>query len=221
MDSPGTDGSFESFSSSELNEGFDVSQALRKEIEGQRKIELQLEAEKSIKDRVSSEQRYLEYVLERACQQHYQILGAADFAANIPKQPEIPPTKMPSAIGTWNPLGFYTFSSQIGPAEAVRQQVLPGEEFPTLYTNTVNYSPNSYLTATPVIFSSGTTSAEGMNTEFDHRIATRGMHMAADDSFFWGAAAKGIPEFCAHIMKQGGGGGGGGGFKGYSGCPNY
>ncbi|PIA32728.1 hypothetical protein AQUCO_04400135v1 [Aquilegia coerulea] len=214
VDSPRTNGSFGSFLSSELNEEFDVSEALRKEIEGQRKIQLELEVEKRIQDRISSEQRYLEHMIERACQQHNQTLRAAGGASNIPKQPEIPPTEV-SAMRTWNPLGFYTFSSQTGPVEAVRPQVPVGEGFPTVHTNTVKHSPNSNLTATSLIFPNETSLAGGMNTELDPRIPTGGMNLAGDDYFFWGVPDNGIPKFDAPIMNQGGGGG----FNGYSGCP--
>ncbi|KAF5178255.1 Myb-related protein [Thalictrum thalictroides] len=212
MDNQGTGAAFDGFSSSEPIEGFDIGEALRVEMEGQ---------QQQVDNRLNSQQRYLGYMMDRA----EQTLGAASGAADIPPHRETPPTQA-SATGTWNPLGFYTFTPTVQ-AEDVRLHV-PGEQFPSLHTNTtytVNYSPDSCLTAGSEFFPSETTPAGGMNADPAPSVQAGGMKLAADDddSLIWGVPGRGVPEFDACIINQGGSSGGfnnqdgGGGFIEYIG----
>ncbi|KAL7088416.1 hypothetical protein ACP275_13G125800 [Erythranthe tilingii] len=78
LDSPGASNSSQNLSASDINEGYEVKEALRAQMEVQSKLHLQVEAEKHLQIRQDAERKYMA-MLERACKMLAdQILGAND-----------------------------------------------------------------------------------------------------------------------------------------------
>uniref|UniRef100_A0A5B7BIY6 MYB-CC type transcription factor LHEQLE-containing domain-containing protein n=1 Tax=Davidia involucrata TaxID=16924 RepID=A0A5B7BIY6_DAVIN len=77
LESPRTSNSSQSLPTSDMNEGYEVKEALRAQMEVQSKLHLQVEAEKHLQIRQDAEQRYMA-MLERACKMLAdQIIGSA------------------------------------------------------------------------------------------------------------------------------------------------
>ncbi|XP_057765201.1 protein PHR1-LIKE 3-like [Salvia miltiorrhiza] len=75
LDSPRASNSPQNLQASDINEGYEVKEALRAQMEVQSKLHLQVEAEKHLQIRQEAERRYLA-MLERACKMLAdQILG--------------------------------------------------------------------------------------------------------------------------------------------------
>lgn len=84
VESPRANNSSQSLPTSDVNEGFEVREALRAQMEVQSKLHLQVEAEKHLQIRQDAEQRYMA-MLERACKLFAdQIIG--DAVAEIDRQ---------------------------------------------------------------------------------------------------------------------------------------
>ncbi|XP_060186697.1 protein PHR1-LIKE 3-like isoform X2 [Lycium barbarum] len=66
LESPCSDGTPQQLPASDLNEGYEVKEALRAQMEVQSKLHLQVEAEKHLQIRQDAEQRYIT-MLEKAC----------------------------------------------------------------------------------------------------------------------------------------------------------
>ncbi|XP_018507010.1 protein PHR1-LIKE 3 isoform X4 [Pyrus x bretschneideri] len=66
LESPGTGNSSPNLPTSDLNEGYEVKEALRAQMEVQSKLHVQVEAEKHLQIRQDAERRYMA-MLERAC----------------------------------------------------------------------------------------------------------------------------------------------------------
>ncbi|KAK2984269.1 hypothetical protein RJ640_010228 [Escallonia rubra] len=115
LQNPHASNSSQSLPSPDMNEGYEVKEALRAQMEVQSKLHLQVEAERHLHIRQDAERRYMA-MLERACKMLAdQIIGGA--AAEVDRD---------NAQGSHDPLALYT--SQ--PAEAVRlhgpEGMLPG-----------------------------------------------------------------------------------------------
>ncbi|KAK6149592.1 hypothetical protein DH2020_017117 [Rehmannia glutinosa] len=77
LDSPRAGNSPQNIQASDVNEGYEVKEALRAQMEVQSKLHLQVEAEKHLQIRQDAEKRYMA-MLERACKMLAdQILGSA------------------------------------------------------------------------------------------------------------------------------------------------
>ncbi|KAG8365315.1 hypothetical protein BUALT_Bualt18G0091900 [Buddleja alternifolia] len=82
LDSPRACNSPQTLQESDMNEGYEVKEALRAQMEVQSKLHLQVEAEKHLQIRQDAEKRYLA-MLESACKMLAdQILGPADTSDN-------------------------------------------------------------------------------------------------------------------------------------------
>ncbi|MCL7033676.1 hypothetical protein MKW94_002145 [Papaver nudicaule] len=67
LGSPGMGTSSPSLPASDVNEGYEVKEALRAQMEVQRKLHLQVEVEKHVQIRKDAELRYMTLMLDRAC----------------------------------------------------------------------------------------------------------------------------------------------------------
>ncbi|PIN03598.1 hypothetical protein CDL12_23876 [Handroanthus impetiginosus] len=77
LDSPRSSNSPQNLQASDINEGYEVKEALRAQMEVQSQLHLQVEAEKHLQIRQDAEKRYMA-MLERACKMLAdQILGSA------------------------------------------------------------------------------------------------------------------------------------------------
>ncbi|EOY29058.1 PREDICTED: protein PHR1-LIKE 2 isoform X3 [Theobroma cacao] len=139
LESPGTNNSTPSLPSSDMNEGYEVKEALRAQMEVQSKLHLQVEAEKHLQIRQDAERRYMA-MLERACKMladHF-IGGGADtetenlgFSSKVPRNYCV------------DPLGFYSSQS----AEVVNA-CGQDEEMPSgLHSQRADCSTESCLTS--------------------------------------------------------------------------
>ncbi|XP_051129112.1 protein PHR1-LIKE 3-like [Andrographis paniculata] len=102
MDSPRASNSSQNLQASELNEGYEVKEALRAQMEVQSKLHLQVEAEKHLQIRQDAERRYMA-MLERACKMLAdQILGAGitgDNADDYQEKESKTPLNVPQTPG--------------------------------------------------------------------------------------------------------------------------
>lgn len=112
VERPYTSNSSPSLPTSDMNEGYEVKEALRAQMEVQSKLHLQVEAEKHLQIRLEAEQRYLA-MLERTCKMLADhIIGAA--MTEIEKQNNEELGTAAPASCSHSPLGFY------------REEVIPG-----------------------------------------------------------------------------------------------
>ncbi|KAK4398797.1 protein PHR1-LIKE 2 [Sesamum angolense] len=140
LDSPRSSNSAQNLQASDMNEGYEVKEALRAQMEVQSKLHLQVEAEKHLQIRQDAEVRYIA-MLERACKMLAdQILGAAvpdeeggGFQGKGTKAPE---------NGSQNPLGSY-------PSQSANELGAPGpaEVPPNLHQQLADCSTESCLTS--------------------------------------------------------------------------
>ncbi|XP_061344317.1 protein PHR1-LIKE 2-like isoform X2 [Gastrolobium bilobum] len=123
LESPSTDNSSPKLPTSDTNEGYEIKEALRAQMEVQSKLHLQVEAEKHLQIRQDAERRYMA-MLERACKMLAdQFIGATvidtdnqKFQGNGSKAPRGP---------LIDPLGFYSL-----PSAEVAGLNVPEEEIP-------------------------------------------------------------------------------------------
>ncbi|KAI3456621.1 hypothetical protein Pfo_013284 [Paulownia fortunei] len=140
LDSPRASNSPQILQASDLNEGYEVKEALRAQMEVQSKLHLQVEAEKHLQIRQDAERRYMA-MLERACKMLAdQILGAAvtndDGDGYQGKATKAPPNGSP------NPLVLY-------PSQSADELGVPGpvEVPPNLHQQRADCSTESCLTS--------------------------------------------------------------------------
>ncbi|XP_024021467.1 protein PHR1-LIKE 2 isoform X2 [Morus notabilis] len=109
LESPRAGNSSPNLPTSDMNEGYEVKEALRAQMEVQSKLHLQVEAEKHLQIRQSAEQRYMA-MLERACKMLAdQFIGGSVIDTHNQKyQGSGTKTPISSYI---DPLGFYSSQS--------------------------------------------------------------------------------------------------------------
>ncbi|GMN36718.1 hypothetical protein TIFTF001_006235 [Ficus carica] len=109
LESPRTGNSSPNVPASDMNEGYEVKEALRAQMEVQSKLHLQVEAEKHLQIRQSAERRYMA-MLERACKMLAdQFIGGSVIDTESQKyQGSGTKTPLSSSI---DPLGFYSSHS--------------------------------------------------------------------------------------------------------------
>lgn len=117
LDSPRASNSPQNLQASDINEGYEVKEALRAQMEVQSKLHLQVEAEKHLQIRQEAERRYMA-MLERACKMLAdQILGTSvtndDGDGYQGKGTKAPPS------GSQNPLVPY-------PSQSANELGVPG-----------------------------------------------------------------------------------------------
>ncbi|XP_010252936.1 PREDICTED: protein PHR1-LIKE 2-like isoform X2 [Nelumbo nucifera] len=141
LESPHNGTSSPGMSASDLNEGYEVKEALRAQMEVQRKLHLQVEAEKHLQICKDAERRYVESMLERACK----LLAGQTISCLVPDAEghELPGSapKASRTSSSHEPTRFYS----LRPAEAIRVQV-PEEEPPNLQPPRADCSTESCLT---------------------------------------------------------------------------
>ncbi|XP_020417261.1 protein PHR1-LIKE 2 isoform X2 [Prunus persica] len=141
LESPGTGNSSPNLPTSDLNEGYEVKEALRAQMEVQSKLHVQVEAEKHLQIRQDAERRYMA-MLERACKMLAdQFIGGSVTDTDSHKCHGLgnKNTKGPSL----DPLGFYSLQST--DVAAVHG---PEEEVPTsIHTQRADCSTESCLTS--------------------------------------------------------------------------
>ncbi|KAJ8769923.1 hypothetical protein K2173_009005 [Erythroxylum novogranatense] len=132
--SPGASISSPKMTSSDTNEGYEVKEALRAQMEVQSKLHLQVEAEKHLQIRQDAEQRYLT-MLEGACKM------LADSAITQSDSQKEPGARAPKGVSI-DPFGFYTVQTADGDELRV-----PGEVSPSLHHQGADCSTESCLTS--------------------------------------------------------------------------
>ncbi|XP_031393019.1 protein PHR1-LIKE 3-like isoform X2 [Punica granatum] len=141
LDNPGSGNSSPSLPSSDVNEGYEVKEALRAQMEMQSKLHLQVEVEKHLQIRVDAERSYM-VMLERACKMlAEQFIGAPlpDTSSDGQKSLQILYETKPPARGN-DALGFYPHV--VGPAHGTEEDVPP-----SLHSQRADCSTESCLTS--------------------------------------------------------------------------
>ncbi|XLR60718.1 hypothetical protein S83_011390 [Arachis hypogaea] len=141
LESPGTDNSSPKLPTSDTNEGFEIKEALRAQMEVQSKLHLQVEAEKHLQIRQDAEQRYM-VMLERACKMLAdQFIGATVIDTDNQKFQGVA-SKTPRGPMV-DPLGFFSM-----PSTEVAGVNVPEEELPhSLPPQRADCSTESCLTS--------------------------------------------------------------------------
>ncbi|XP_020221205.1 protein PHR1-LIKE 2 isoform X1 [Cajanus cajan] len=141
LESPGTDNSSPKLPTSDTNEGYEIKEALRAQMEVQSKLHLQVEAEKHLQIRQDAERRYMA-MLERACKMLAdQFIGATVIDTDSQKFQGIG-SKAPRGTLV-DPLGFYSL-----PSAEVAGVNVPEEEIPpTIPPQRADCSTESCLTS--------------------------------------------------------------------------
>ncbi|KAJ9181655.1 hypothetical protein P3X46_009763 [Hevea brasiliensis] len=138
LESTGGSNSSPTVTTSDMNEGYEVKEALRVQMEVQSKLYLQVEAQKHLQIRQDAEQRYLA-MLERACKMLAdQFIGGAVVDTDGQKGSG---NKTPRNA-SHDPLGFYSLQS-----EAVAEVRGPEEGPSSLHQQGADYSTESCLTS--------------------------------------------------------------------------
>lgn len=141
LESPGTENPSPKLPTSDTNEGYEIKEALRAQMEVQSKLHLQVEAEKHLQIRQDAERRYMA-MLERACKMLAdQFIGATVIDTDSQKFQGIE-NKAPRGPLV-DHLGFYSLPS----TEAAGVNV-PEEEVPqTIPPQRADCSTESCLTS--------------------------------------------------------------------------
>ncbi|GLT64394.1 hypothetical protein SLA2020_368910 [Shorea laevis] len=140
LESPGTGNSSPNLPTSD-NDGYEVKEALRAQMEVQSKLHLQVEAEKHLQIRQEAERRYIA-MLERACKMLAdQFIGGAVIDTEGQKcQGLVNKTARSSSL---DPLGFYSLhSNQVTGVRGSEEEVPPG-----LHPQRADCSTESCLTS--------------------------------------------------------------------------
>ncbi|KAL7244517.1 hypothetical protein ACSBR1_016703 [Camellia fascicularis] len=107
LESPHASNSSPSLPTTDMNEGYEVKEALRAQMEIQSKLHLQVEAEKHLQIRQDAERRYMA-MLERACKMlANQIIGDANTEEDKQNYQELG-TEAPAASSSHGPLGLHS-----------------------------------------------------------------------------------------------------------------
>ncbi|XP_034697714.1 protein PHR1-LIKE 2-like isoform X2 [Vitis riparia] len=140
-ESPGTSNSSPNLPTSDINEGYEVKEALRVQMEVQSKLHLQVEAEKHLQIRQDAERRYMA-MLERACKMLAdQFIGGGVIDTDKQKLQGLGATTPTSS--SQNLLGFYSLQS----GELVRLHGPEDEVLPSLHSQRTDCSTESCLTS--------------------------------------------------------------------------
>ncbi|KAL9320692.1 hypothetical protein ACSQ67_012531 [Phaseolus vulgaris] len=141
LESPGTENTSPKLPTSDTNEGYEIKEALRAQMEVQSKLHLQVEAEKHLQIRQDAERRYMA-MLERACKMLAdQFIGATVIDTDSQKFQAIG-SKTPRGTLV-DPLGFYSL-----PSAEVAGVNVPDEEIPhSLPPQRADCSTESCLTS--------------------------------------------------------------------------
>ncbi|KAF4368836.1 hypothetical protein CsatB_012502 [Cannabis sativa] len=127
IDSPRTGNSSPNLPTSDMNEGYEVKEALRAQMEVQSKLHLQVEAEKHLQIRQNAERRYMA-MLERACKMLAdQFIGGSVIDMEHQKYQGLG-SKTPMSH-TMDPLGFYS-SQSAGVAGVQGREEMPNSLCP-------------------------------------------------------------------------------------------
>ncbi|XP_022642748.1 protein PHR1-LIKE 2 isoform X1 [Vigna radiata var. radiata] len=141
LESPGTENTSPKLPTSDTNEGYEIKEALRAQMEVQSKLHLQVEAEKHLQIRQDAERRYMA-MLERACKMLAdQFIGATVIDTDSQKFQAIG-SKTPRGTLV-DPLGFYSLPS----AEVAGVNVPDEEIAPSLPPQRADCSTESCLTS--------------------------------------------------------------------------
>ncbi|KAK3432340.1 hypothetical protein EUGRSUZ_E04231 [Eucalyptus grandis] len=106
LENPGSGNSTPSLPSSDLNENYEVKEALRAQMEMQSKLHLQVEAEKHLQIRQEAERRYMA-MLERACKMLADQFITSAIIDNENQKCQAYGVRMPRNPSI-DPFGFYT-----------------------------------------------------------------------------------------------------------------
>ncbi|OVA12320.1 SANT/Myb domain [Macleaya cordata] len=143
LGSPGTGTSSPSLPTSDVNEGYEVKEALRAQMEVQRKLHLQVEVEKHMQIRKDAELRYMKSLLDKACRMLSEQTMDGTGGATEPEELPALPTPKPSLTNSSDdPLSFYS----LPPPEAVTVPVSEDEP-PNIQTQRADCSTESCLTS--------------------------------------------------------------------------
>ncbi|KAK7246054.1 hypothetical protein RIF29_40912 [Crotalaria pallida] len=141
LESPGNDNSSPKMPASDTNDGYEIKEALRAQMEVQSKLHLQVEAEKHVQIRQDAELRYMA-MLERACKMLAdQFIGATVIDTDSQKFQGIG-SKAPRGPMV-DPLGFYSMPSSEVAGVHVSEEELP----PSLPPQRGDCSTESCLTS--------------------------------------------------------------------------
>lgn len=185
LDSPRATDSPQNMQASDMNDGYEVKEALRAQMEVQSKLHLQVEAEKHLQIRQDAEKRYMA-MLERACKMLAdQILGCA--ASNDDRDGCHGKGANPAPINL--PHEPYPLQSA-----GAFQAHIPAEVSPKFHSQHADCSTESCLTfhGSPV----------GMRIERSSSGGKRGMPNkdTTDAAFIWGESDAYTPDL--HIVRH-------------------
>uniref|UniRef100_A0A2N9FSG6 HTH myb-type domain-containing protein n=1 Tax=Fagus sylvatica TaxID=28930 RepID=A0A2N9FSG6_FAGSY len=140
LESPGTGNSSPNLPTSD-NEGYEVKEALRAQMEVQSKLHLQVEAEKHLQIRQDAERRYMA-MLERACKMLAdQFIGGAVIDTDSQNCQGLE-SKAPRS-SSLDPLGFYSLHSpEVAGVHGSEEEVAP-----SLHAQRADCSTESCLTS--------------------------------------------------------------------------
>ncbi|XP_050229691.1 protein PHR1-LIKE 2-like [Mercurialis annua] len=138
LENPGAGNSSPTVTTSDKNEGYEVKEALRIQMEVQSKLYLQVEAEKHLQIRQDAERRYLA-MLDRACKMLAdQFLGCTVIDTDSHKGSR---TKLARNV-LFDPLGFYPLQSEaVAELQAPSSLLQQGADCSTESCLTSNESP--------------------------------------------------------------------------------
>ncbi|PON78241.1 Octamer-binding transcription factor [Trema orientale] len=121
IDSPRAGNSSPNLPTSDINEGYEVKEALRAQMEVQSKLHLQVEAEKHLQIRQNAERRYIA-MLERACKMLAdQFIGGSVVGTDSQKYQGLgSKTHISHSV---DPLGFYSTQSAEGARGQIQEEV--------------------------------------------------------------------------------------------------
>ncbi|KAL5140672.1 Protein PHR1-LIKE 2 [Glycine soja] len=124
LESPGADNTSPKLPTPDTNEGYEIKEALRAQMEVQSKLHLQVEAEKHLQIRQDAERRYMA-MLERACKMLAdQFISATVIDTDSQKFQGIG-SKAPRGTLV-DPLGFYSLpSTEVAGVNVPEEEILP------------------------------------------------------------------------------------------------
>ncbi|KAJ6756840.1 MYB-LIKE TRANSCRIPTION FACTOR FAMILY PROTEIN [Salix purpurea] len=186
LENPCTGNSSLNMTASDVNEGYEVKEALRAQMEVQSKLHLQVEAEKHLHIRQDAERRYLA-MLERACKMLAdQFIGAAVIDTDNQKGVGTKTTR----IASLDPLGFYSLQTS-----EVAEVYGPEDVLPSLHHQGADCSTESCLTSNE--------SPGGLNLEGSPAGGKKGMlSLESATSLIWGETKMGTAEVNASQVNS-------------------
>ncbi|KAL3850981.1 hypothetical protein ACJIZ3_012863 [Penstemon smallii] len=190
MDSPRAVNSPQNLQTSDVNEGYEVKEALRAQMEVQSKLHLQVEAEKHVQLRQDAEKKYMA-MLEQACKMLAdQILGATvtNDNGNVyhGKETKAPPSASHNQIGSY-------------PSQSADELGIHGSrEVAQLHPQRADCSTESCLTSheSPVGFPREGSPPGGKRSMLNMD--------SANGAFLWGESDVYTPDLhLVHVSSQG------------------